>query len=120
MKEIGPEDLLILMKRGAKLFNGLPEKYQKCAISKTVYYKNIEFEKSIEESEAREILRHSEGILVVDKKEDEISEKMLKYSGISANKEKLSVIKYKYSDDDLPDFIDVADQLDKIIKKVSS
>ena len=31
---------------------------------------NIEFEKSIEESEAREILRHSEGILVVDKKED--------------------------------------------------
>tara|TARA_B100000073_G_C23739703_1_gene573346 strand:- start:2925 stop:3284 length:360 start_codon:yes stop_codon:yes gene_type:complete len=47
MKEIGPEDLLILMKRGAKLFNGLPEKYQKCAISKTVYYKNIEFEKSL-------------------------------------------------------------------------
>ena len=31
---------------------------------------NIEFEKPMEESEAREILRHSEGILVVDKKED--------------------------------------------------
>ena len=31
---------------------------------------NIEFEKSMEESEAREILRNSEGILVVDKKED--------------------------------------------------
>ncbi len=31
---------------------------------------NIEFEKSIEESEAREILRNSESILVVDKKED--------------------------------------------------
>ena len=31
---------------------------------------NIEFEKPIEELEAREILRHSEGILVVDKKED--------------------------------------------------
>ena len=59
-------------------------------------------------------------IIIVDKKEDEISEKLLKCSGISANKEKLSVIKYKYSDDDLPDFIDVADQLDKIIKKVSS
>ena len=58
-------------------------------------------------------------IIIVDKKEDEISEKLLKSSGISANKEKLSVIKYKYSDDDLPDFIDVADQLDKIIKKVS-
>ncbi len=31
---------------------------------------NIEFEKSMEETEAREILRHSESILVVDKKED--------------------------------------------------
>ena len=31
---------------------------------------NIEFEKSIEESEAREILRNSESILVVDKQED--------------------------------------------------
>ena len=59
-------------------------------------------------------------IIIVDKKEDEISEKLLKQPGISANKEKLSVIKYKYSDDDLPDFIDVADQLDKIINKVSS
>ena len=59
-------------------------------------------------------------IIIVDKKEDKISEKLLTYSGISANKEKLSVIKYKYSDDEIPDFIDVADQLDKIIKKVSS
>ena len=59
-------------------------------------------------------------IIIIDKKEDEISEKLLESSGISANKEKLSVIKYKYSDDDIPDFIDVADQLDKIIKKVSS
>ena len=56
-------------------------------------------------------------IIIVDKKEHEISKKLIKSSGISANKEKLSVIKYKYSDDDLPDFIDVADQLDKIIKK---
>jgi starch synthase len=59
-------------------------------------------------------------IIIVDKKEHEISKKLIKYSGISANKAKLSVIKYKYSDDDIPDFIDVADQLDKIIKKVSS
>ena len=57
-------------------------------------------------------------IVVIDKKEDEISERLLKYSGISANKEKLSVI--KYSDDEMPDFIDIADQLDKIIKKISS
>ena len=57
-------------------------------------------------------------IIIVDKKEDKISEKLLKSSGISANKEKLSVI--KYSDDEEPDFIDIADQLDKVIKKVSS
>ena len=59
-------------------------------------------------------------IIIVDKKEDEISEKLLQYSGILANKDKLSVIKYKYSDDEIPDFIDVADQLDKIIKKLSN
>tara|TARA_Y100001970_G_C13947956_1_gene706696 strand:- start:85 stop:444 length:360 start_codon:yes stop_codon:yes gene_type:complete len=44
MKQIGPDDLLTLMKNGAKLFNGLPEKYQTCAISRTVYFKNIESE----------------------------------------------------------------------------
>ncbi len=57
-------------------------------------------------------------IIAIDKKEDKISEKLLKYSGISANKEKLSVI--KYSDNERPDFMDVADQLDVIIKKISS
>ncbi len=57
-------------------------------------------------------------IIIIDKKEDLISKKLLNYSGISANKEKLSVI--KYSDDEMPDFIDIADQLDKIIKKISS
>ena len=41
MKDIGPDDLLKLMKNGAKLFNGLPEQYQKCAISRTVYSKNV-------------------------------------------------------------------------------
>ena len=59
-------------------------------------------------------------IIIVNKKEDEISEKLLKSSGIIANKEKLSVINYKYTDDEITDFIDVADQLDIIIKKLSS
>tara|TARA_B100000900_G_scaffold373174_1_gene353571 strand:+ start:267 stop:1097 length:831 start_codon:yes stop_codon:yes gene_type:complete len=57
-------------------------------------------------------------IIIIDKKEGEISEKLLKYSGISANKEKLSVI--KYPDDESPDFMVISDQLDKIIKKISS
>ena len=57
-------------------------------------------------------------IIIIDKKEDVISEKLLNHAGISKNKEKLSII--KYSDDEMPDFIDIADQLDKIIKKISS
>ena len=54
----------------------------------------------------------------MDKPKNKISEKLLKRTGIAKNKEKLTVI--KYSDDEEPDFIDIADQLDKVIKKVSS
>ena len=57
-------------------------------------------------------------IIIIDKKEDVISEKLLNQAGISKNKEKLSII--KYSDDEMPDFIDIADQLDKIIKNIPS
>ena len=57
-------------------------------------------------------------IIIVDKPQNLISEKLLDRTGIAKNKEKLSVI--KYSDDEEPDFIDIADQLDKVIKKISS
>ena len=57
-------------------------------------------------------------IIIIDKPQNLISEKLLNRTGIAKNKEKLSVI--KYSNDEEPDFIDIADQLDKVIKKISS
>ncbi len=57
-------------------------------------------------------------IIIIDKPQNLISEKLLNFTGIAKNKEKLSII--KYSDDEEPDFIDIADQLDKVIKKISS
>ena len=57
-------------------------------------------------------------IIIIDKQEEVISEKLLNYAGIAKNKEKLSII--KYSDDEMPDFIDIANQLDKIIKNIPS
>ena len=57
-------------------------------------------------------------IIILDKPQNLISEKLLDYTGIAKNKEKLSVI--KYSEDEEPDFVDIANQLDKVIKKISS
>lgn len=57
-------------------------------------------------------------IIVIDKPGDVISDKLLNQDGISANKEKLSVI--KYSENEMPDYVKIAEQMDKIIKKLSS
>ena len=57
-------------------------------------------------------------IIVIDKPGDIISNMLLNQAGISANKEKLSVI--EYSDDEMPDYVKIAEQMDKIIKKLSS
>ena len=57
-------------------------------------------------------------IIVIDKPGDVISDKLLNQAGISANKEKLSVI--KYSDDEMPDYVKIAEQMDEIIKKLFS
>jgi len=57
-------------------------------------------------------------IIIVDKPQNIISEKLLDCTGIAKNKEKLSII--KYSEDEETDFVDIANQLDKVIKKISS
>lgn len=55
-------------------------------------------------------------IIIIDKPGKFISDKLLDRSGILKNKDKISVI--KYSDDESPDFVDIADQLDIVIKKL--
>ena len=60
---------------------------------------------------------HADAIVVIDKPSDVISEKLLKKPGIAANKKKVSVI--KVSDDESPDFQQIADEMDQIFKKLS-
>ena len=60
---------------------------------------------------------HADAIVVIDKPSDIISEKLLKKPGIAANKKKVSVI--KVSDDESPDFQQIADEMDLIFKKLS-
>ena len=60
---------------------------------------------------------HADAIVVIDKPSDTISEKLLKKPGIAANKKKVSVI--KVSDDESPDFQQIADEMDQIFKKLS-
>ena len=60
---------------------------------------------------------HADAIVVIDKPSDIISEKLLKKPGVSANKKKVSVI--KVSDDESPDFQQIADEMDQIFKKLS-
>ena len=85
----------------------------------------IEMEVPIDDSLKGDVLNiyevasfSADHIIIIDKPQNLISEKLLDRTGIAKNKEKLSVI--KYSDDEEPDFIDIADQLDKVIKKISS
>ena len=59
----------------------------------------------------------ADAIVVIDKPSDIISEKLLKKPGIAANKKKVSVI--KVSDDESPDFQQIADEMDQIFKKLS-
>jgi hypothetical protein len=60
---------------------------------------------------------HADAIVVIDKPSDIISEKLLKKPGVAANKKKVSVI--KVSDDESPDFQQIADEMDQIFKKLS-
>ncbi len=55
-------------------------------------------------------------IIIIDKPGYIISNKLLKLAGISANKEKISVI--EYNDDETPDYMKIAEQMDQIIKKL--
>ena len=57
-------------------------------------------------------------IIIIDKPGHIISNKLLKLAGISANKEKISVI--EYNDNETPDYTKIAEQMDQIIKKLSS
>ena len=52
-----------------------------------------------------------------DKPAKNISKSLLNQPGIKANKKKVSII--KWSDDEVPDYGSISDQMDKILAKLS-
>ena len=58
----------------------------------------------------------ADAIIILDKPSDKISKKLLKQPGISANKKKVSVI--NLSDDESPDYKDIADKMEQILNKI--
>ena len=58
----------------------------------------------------------ADSIIILDKPSEKISEKLLKQPGISANKKKVSVI--NLSDDESPDYKDIADKMEQILNKI--
>ena len=59
----------------------------------------------------------ADSIIIFDKPSAHISKTLLNQTGIKANKKKVSVI--NLSDDEMPDYQAIADEMDKILKKLS-
>ena len=60
---------------------------------------------------------HADAIIILDSPSDEISKKLLNQDGISANKDKVSVI--KMSDNEMPDYQLIADEIDTVLKRLA-
>ena len=59
----------------------------------------------------------TDGIIIFDKPAKNISKSLLNQPGIKANKKKVSII--KWSDDEVPNYDSISDQMDKILAKLS-
>ena len=59
---------------------------------------------------------YSDAIIIMDKPSNCISKKLLKQPGISANKKKVSVI--NWSDNESPDYQNIADEMNDILKTI--
>jgi len=59
---------------------------------------------------------HADSIIIFDKPSENISQKLLKQPGISFNKKKVSVI--KWSDDESPDYLKIANEIDAVLNKL--
>ena len=59
----------------------------------------------------------ADSIIIFDKPSAPISKTLFNQPGMKANKKKISVI--KWSDDEMPDYQAIADEMDKILKKLS-
>ena len=56
-------------------------------------------------------------IIIMDKPSNNISKELLKQKGLKANKKKVTVL--TYSDDEMPNYLELGNQIEEVIKKLS-
>jgi len=117
-----------------KHFDGINEFYQDIKTVTVIHDLNEYAEVSRKDLEMAEVPIHdslkgdmlniydvaafeTEAIIIFDKPSEEISKTLLQQPGIKANKKKVSVI--KWNDDEMPDYADIADKMDKVLEKLS-
>ena len=116
-----------------KHFEGISDFYKKIKTAMVIHDNNEYSDISRKDLEVAEVPIHkslkgntlnifdvgsfeADSIIILDKPSEKISEKLLKQPGISANKKKVSVI--NLSDDEFPDYKDIADKMEQILNKI--
>ena len=116
-----------------KHFEGISDFYKKIKTAMVIHDNNQYSDISRKDLEVAEVPIHkslkgntlnifdvgsfeADSIIILDKPSEKISEKLLKQPGISANKKKVSVI--NLSDDESPDYKDIADKMEQILNKI--
>jgi hypothetical protein len=56
-------------------------------------------------------------IIIMDKPSKNISKKLLKQNGLKANKKKVTVL--TYSDDEMPNYLELGNEIEEVLKKLS-
>lgn len=59
----------------------------------------------------------TDAIIIINKPSNKISKELLKQQGIKANKQKVSIL--EYSDDEMPNYLELGNEIDEVLKKVS-
>ena len=116
-----------------KHFEGISDFYKKIKTAMVIHDNNEYSDISRKDLEVAEVPIHkslkgntlnifdvgsfeADSIIILDKPSEKISEKLLEQPGISANKKKVSVI--NLSDDESPDYKDIADKMEQILNKI--
>ena len=59
----------------------------------------------------------TDAIIIINKPSNKISKELLKQQGIKANKQKVSIL--EYSDDEMPNYLELGNEIDEALKKIS-
>ena len=92
-----------------------------CQVSRSdLELAEVPIHKSLKGSELNlyDIAAHeTDAIIIINKPSNKISKELLKQQGIKANKQKVSIL--EYSDDEMPNYLELGNEIDEVLKKIS-